>query len=294
MLLNENSSEANNMTKIALISDIHGNYTALKSVVNDIKLENISETWFLGDLLLPGPAGNALFEMLDEINTTVFLRGNWDDVFLKILDNPNNYDVNDPSDVYMGHLAYYLSQKLNAKYIEKIREAPIHLNKTVNNINLTLTHNEIDNNGGPNLLPFAATENFEYLFENDEIDVAIYAHTHHQLLRYTHNDQVVLNPGSVGEPFFKHPTLNQDRRAQYTILEIDDIGIQNITFRKVAYNLMDEYTKAKSEHVPYLDLYNRLLVHGISPTQDKKLLSEINAAGTYNDDFKRILASRTI
>ena len=32
-------------------------------------------------------------------------------------------------------------------------------------------------------------------------DLAVYAHVHHQLMRYTTAEQIVLNPGSVGEPF---------------------------------------------------------------------------------------------
>jgi len=277
------------MTKIALVSDIHGNLTAFEAVVNDIKQQNISETWFLGDLVLPGPAGNVIFELLADINTTVKLRGNWDDVFLKVLDNPEAYNLDDPSDIYMGSLAQYLSTRLDERYVDELRQAPIEKLITRNNLKISLSHNELDHNGGPNLFPAADTDNFDKLFKDSSVDVAIYAHTHHQVFRYSHQDQLVLNPGSVGEPFFKHPPLNQDRRAQYTILEIDDTGILAINFRKVSYDLELEYARAKASAVPYADLYNRLLTQGISPTQDKELLAKHNEKDGYNEQFKTYL-----
>lgn len=39
--------------KIALLSDIHGNVTALEAVLADAKKEQVTDYWFLGDLLAP-------------------------------------------------------------------------------------------------------------------------------------------------------------------------------------------------------------------------------------------------
>ena len=40
--------------KIALLSDIHGNITALEAVLADAKKQKVTDYWFLGDLLAPG------------------------------------------------------------------------------------------------------------------------------------------------------------------------------------------------------------------------------------------------
>ena len=40
------------MTKIAIISDIHGNITALETVLKDIEARNINKIYCLGDYLL--------------------------------------------------------------------------------------------------------------------------------------------------------------------------------------------------------------------------------------------------
>lgn len=277
------------MTKIALISDIHGNQTALEAVIADIKTQNIDESWCLGDLFLPGPAGNIVFELLNEINTTVVLRGNWDDVLLKIKSGKDDYNLDDPSDIYMGYLAHYLFEQLDPQYFEAIQDAPIETYNTSHNINLVLTHNERQNNGGPKLFPQNDTVNFEPLFKDTSIDVAVYAHTHHQVMRYSLNDQLILNPGSIGEPFFRHQKLNHDRRAQYAILEIDETGIVDISFKKIAYDIDLEIARAEEAHLPYLDLYYMLLTQGISPTQDKKLLAQRNHEDGYNNLFKLVL-----
>lgn len=277
------------MTKIALISDIHGNETALEAVVQDIKKQNITESWFLGDLFLPGPAGKNVFDLLSTINTTVFLRGNWDDVLLKVNAAQAQYNLDDPSDIYMGYLAHYLSKQLDDKYLKLIQDAPIHAEISIHDIHFVLSHNELNSNGGPNLLPKAATEMFDGLFKDDTVDVAIYAHTHHQLMRYGTNDQLVLNPGSIGEPFFRHPKLNADRRAQYALIDIDHTGIKDVTFKKVAYDINTEMERAKAVNLPYLDLYYILLTQGISPTQNKALLAQKNQEDGYAVLFREVL-----
>ena len=42
------------MTKIAVLSDIHGNTTALEAVLADAQKSEVDEYWLLGDILMPG------------------------------------------------------------------------------------------------------------------------------------------------------------------------------------------------------------------------------------------------
>ena len=48
------------MTKIALLSDIHGNTTALEAVPEDSRKAKVDEYWLLGDSLMPGTGRRAL------------------------------------------------------------------------------------------------------------------------------------------------------------------------------------------------------------------------------------------
>lgn len=66
------------LEKIALISDAHGNLTALDAVLDDIGSRGIDRIVNLGDLVGKGPRGS---EVVDRCAAAceVNLRGNWDD-----------------------------------------------------------------------------------------------------------------------------------------------------------------------------------------------------------------------
>lgn len=59
--------------RIALLSDVHGNSTALSAVVEDLKKRDVDTCWFLGDLVMPGPGNNELFDLLAGINTDIYI-----------------------------------------------------------------------------------------------------------------------------------------------------------------------------------------------------------------------------
>ena len=53
--------------KIAILSDIHGNTTALAGVLEDAKKLGVTEYWLLGDIFLPGPGANDLVALLKDL-----------------------------------------------------------------------------------------------------------------------------------------------------------------------------------------------------------------------------------
>lgn len=80
--------------KIAILSDVHGNATALEAVIADAKNQGASEYWLLGDIFLPGPGANDLVALLKDLPITASVRGNWDDRVLEALDG--QYGLEDP------------------------------------------------------------------------------------------------------------------------------------------------------------------------------------------------------
>ena len=67
------------MEKIAIISDIHANITALKAVLNDIKERKIKHIYCLGDLVIKGTNPDIVIDMIKE-NCEVVLKGNCDEI----------------------------------------------------------------------------------------------------------------------------------------------------------------------------------------------------------------------
>lgn len=65
--------------RIALLSDIHGNATALKEVLADIAKQGGADSyWILGDLVALGPEPVLTLEILSALPNTRFVRGNTD------------------------------------------------------------------------------------------------------------------------------------------------------------------------------------------------------------------------
>ena len=272
--------------KIAVLADVHGNATALKAVIEDSLKEGVTDYWFLGDLIMPGPGSNDLFEMLDSVNVDTYVQGNWEDSFLDVLNK--NIDIDNATDIYVSRLVQYQCENLDKNYINHIKNLPLHITKQVNDLSISISHNLQNKNYGGDLWPTNNQEQFDRLFDCD-YDIAIYAHTHHQLLRYSSNDQLIINPGTVGQPFYKWNKLNSDLRAQYAILEIDEAGITDVRFKKVFYDVEKEYKNATNKNLPYIDLYRELLETGKTHTHDIELLQEINDKYNYKDEVIKFI-----
>ena len=68
------------MTKYALFSDIHGNYFALKAVLEKINQIGVDQIFCLGDILLNHGGTDEVIELLDQ-HQVFMLRGNHDERF---------------------------------------------------------------------------------------------------------------------------------------------------------------------------------------------------------------------
>ena len=66
------------LERIALISDVHGNLTALEAVLADIERRGIERIFNLGDYVGKGPRGQAVVDRCREV-CEVNILGNWDD-----------------------------------------------------------------------------------------------------------------------------------------------------------------------------------------------------------------------
>ncbi|MGI3099583.1 metallophosphoesterase family protein [Companilactobacillus alimentarius] len=271
------------MKKIAVISDIHGNFNALKNVLKDSKEQGVEEYWFLGDLLMPGPGTNSILELLKSVNTTIKLRGNWDDfLFEDILSISKQY-IDEPQTTYIVELYKYVTEHLDHKYLNEMRQWPIYSKTKVGKLNILLAHNYPQKNFDHELLPYADQKNFDTLLFEKPYDIAIYGHTHHQLMRTSSKDQLVISPGSIGQPYTAWNNFNADRRAQYAILTFDDIGYRGIDFRKVSYSITDELKFAQANQLPFFELYKRIFTDGKAFTHNNAVLDEVIAKHHYKE-----------
>ncbi|MGT2828587.1 metallophosphoesterase [Streptococcus hillyeri] len=271
------------MVKIAVLGDIHGNTTALEAVLADAKEQSVEEYWILGDLLLPGHGRMELFNLLNEVNSTIKVRGNWDDCLLEVLNG--DVGIEDCEEIYLNRLVQYAMEELTSESVTSIRETPMHVMTDREGISFSLSHQLPEKNYGWELGPTASQETIDGLFEKYPCDVAIYGHTHIPVLRYSSKGQLLFNPGSVGNPFFPWEKLRHDLRAQYAILTVDEHGV-SIDFRKVTYDVSLEVKRAKEKKLPFVDLYQSQVETGVNRVHDREWITTVIEENHYLDDVK--------
>ena len=268
--------------KIAILSDIHGNTTALAGVLEDAKNLGATEYWLLGDIFLPGPGANDLVALLKGLPITASVRGNWDDCVLEALDG--QYGLEDPQEIQLLRMTQYLMERLNPEQIDWLRNLPMVAKKEVEGLRFSLSHNLPEKNYGGDLLVENGTEKFDQLLD-EATDVAVYGHVHKQLLRYGSQGQQIINPGSIGMPYFDWNGL-KNHRAQYALLEVENGELVNIQFRKVVYDYEAELESAKGKVLPFIEMYEELRREDNYQGHNRALLASLNEKYGYVEDVK--------
>lgn len=261
------------MKKIALLSDIHGNTTALEAVLEDAKRAGVEEYWLLGDILMPGTGRRALLEMLEELPITVKVLGNWEDSLWRAM--KGLLDSSRASHRYLMRHCQYILEEIRPEEIEAMNSLPMQVHREVSGLRVGITHHLPDKNWGRELIHIGDQKDFDRLVTNPPCDIAVYGHIHQQFFRYGSGGELILNPGSIGQPFFLQANLRKDLRAMYAILEFDDWGLKGVDFRRVTYDIERELQLAKDLKLPYFQVYYESLVNGIHHTHNHELLHEI-------------------
>ena len=261
------------MIKIAMLSDIHGNTTALEAVLEDTKRAGVEEYWLLGDVLMPGTGRRHLLNLLEELPITVQILGNWEDSLWRAM--KGLLDPSRASHRYLMRLCQYILEEIRPEEIESMQSLPMQVHREVSGLRVGITHHLPDKNWGRELIHIGDQKDFDRLVSNPPCDIAVYGHIHQQFFRYGSGGELILNPGSIGQPFFLQANLRKDLRAMYAILEFDDRGLKDVDFRRVTYDIERELQLAKDMKLPYFQVYYESLVNGIHHTHNHELLHEI-------------------
>lgn len=180
--------------RIAIISDIHGNFTALQAVLADIKKQNIDEIICLGDTVTLGPQPREVLKALKELNC-VIIKGNHD---WAVLDPElaEDFEITE----YLIPDLYWCRKQLtqdDLKLIDGFKDK--HEMVLPNGIKVLFFH------GSP-LSPIdiiQATTEPELLdkyFAGQNATVFIGGHSHIQMYR-RYGEKLIINAGSVGNAF---------------------------------------------------------------------------------------------
>jgi len=216
--------------RVGFISDIHGNLPALEAVLADIERREIDRLICLGDICF-GPQAHECLERVRGLGCPVIL-GNWDSWSIEGFP-----PADDPVGIMLYEIGAWWAQGLTdddrafVRTFEPTLELPIEGGGS-----MFCFH------GSPRSFTdwiFATTpdEELEDLFAGIDASVLVGGHTHLQMLR-RFGPSVIVNPGSVGQPFsqwWPRP-IRVAHWAEYGVIEA--VGEhREVELRRVPFDL---------------------------------------------------------
>lgn len=181
-------------TRIALISDLHGNEIALEAVLADIGRRGVEQTVCLGDVATLGPRPLAVLERLQRLGCVCIL-GNHDEFMLE----PSLVDDYSKIPVLRDAVGWCHAQ-LPSDAVEYIRGFRRSFELELDQHNrLFLFHGTPESNV-VDLLATTPPDQLDEMLAGHRAAVMAGGHTHIQMLRQ-HRGLLLVNPGSVGMPF---------------------------------------------------------------------------------------------
>ncbi len=207
MMLAQKGNE--NMIKVAVISDLHGNIEALESVFADINSQGIQKVLILGDLAIMGPEPNEAINFvrkLPEKYEIEIIQGNTDLMIVNegIPDFPP----------FIKNAIQYAKDTVTPDNKEFLKNLPQQKSIKIGETSILMVH------GSPrkqdeNILPAKSVEEIRPMLDEVKEALILCGHTHLPA-GYQIDKQTIVNDGSVGRP------LTGDQKACYVVLDIDE------------------------------------------------------------------------
>lgn len=233
--------------KIGIISDVHGNDIALKTVIDDLKKESIDGIIYLGDLIAGGPNPKNTLDILKQQNIVGWVKGNTDCKYEEVLKNKNHYEL---QEYYL-----YALQELSYEDLEYLTNKPKQEIITIEGFDILCLH------GSPrNIMEKMGIEvdkdKLLKMIEGVNANIILCGHSHFPSIVEL-DDKVIVNAGSVGFP------IDGDNRASYVILDINENGY-SFDFKRIEYNIEIIINDARIKRLPELEEYVETIKKAIS------------------------------
>lgn len=248
------------MRKLALIGDSHGNYQALKAVLEDAQKQNVGDYIVLGDITNRGPEPLECVEALQQVKPLTWIIGNHEAVYQSLINHQFIGFEKNPKAIMAIITSTYDREKLGKEKFEWLSKLPLNQEVKIEKITFSIFHSTPTKCRGGFSYPTNEQENFDELMNHTNADVGVYGHTHRSILRMTSDGRYIFNPGSVGMPVSDR--LEISGKASYGILTIDHRSVLSWDQRNVPYDLETELQIAKKRGIPYYNLYEELLRTG--------------------------------
>jgi len=203
--------------RIAFISDIHGNLPALEAVVSDIKRSDVQSIVCLGDVATIGVQPNEVLEVLQELQCR-FVMGNHDVV---LVDPSRTGELSLFAEELFQSL-YWTIDRISAEHLQLIQSFENTINIQDDSGRRMLCYHGTPQSNYTGISPTTSEAEIKRYLEGTHDEVLVGGHTHQQMNR-SYNEQILLNPGSVGSVFDGSLRLREEPSlrpwAEYGIIE---------------------------------------------------------------------------
>ncbi|NHJ26007.1 MAG: metallophosphoesterase [Candidatus Lokiarchaeota archaeon] len=107
--------------KVAVFGDIHGNIYGLNAIIEDIKEEKPDSIYCTGDLFIPFPGANKVWDLIIDFNIKC-VRGNGEDRLIEFFKREHQNDIN-TSIQYRP--TQFIAKKLDSKIVNSLEKLPL-------------------------------------------------------------------------------------------------------------------------------------------------------------------------
>lgn len=189
--------------KIAVLSDVHGNVPALEAVIDDVQRWSPDEVIVNGDLVSRGPCSRQCLELMARLPGARYIRGNHETWVMGCGDRAPSDEPAWSSE--LQRIARWTRMQLGPA-LEELQAWQDHIDIDAGTGSLHVTHGSRRGNRD-GIHPHTETSVLPDKL-GDPRELFICSHTHMPMQR-RFNGNLVVNTGSVGQPF------DGDSRAAY-------------------------------------------------------------------------------
>lgn len=207
--------------RLAVVSDVHGNLTALEAVIEDIAHRGVDRVVHGGDLVLMGPRPGEVIDRIRELGWTGVV-GNTDELLWRPDEHARQRDRAPQLQTLVRWLfdayAPYTLEQIGEERLAWLRDLPAEL--WIDGI--AIVH------AAPGDLwrapmPDATDSDLDATFRPLGASTVAYGHIHRSFTRAV-RDLVVANAGSAGMPW------DGDTRASYLLVEDDRVEVIRVDY----------------------------------------------------------------
>ncbi len=250
--------------RYAIISDIHSNYEALKSVLSDISKQKVDKIICLGDIIGKGENAHQCVQLIKQ-HCDIVIAGNTDIRFTcnakDFQDNELEYKrilwnqslLTDDDMEYLRNLPMCYEIQVGEQLIRLFHATPDNMFKFVNDYDTDVS------------LKYGMFLPSKLTNSQKVADVVIYGHLHYQYLSTIYNKKLMCC-GSVGNSIclVQNETKNSNPAsvctAQYLIIEVDNQNNLSFCFKGCEYDVEAELKSNKTN--PEFESYKIELTQG--------------------------------